>query len=574
MLSVFADPAALSMPSLLAQAAFLASPYKPFLMILPFIPWAWLVSSKIDKDARYFHLNVGLWNTINLVAGAGALAAMIFVPIFWIGWPLGMLVLAAPILVYWQHRNQEVPENQRFSLTGEGIGARLDARRQAKAVRDAVIQFTGADKKTRDVPMKEDPLFAVHMQAEDIIGPALDGRAAAVEMAVGTSNATIAELVDGVRYKRSMPAESALPVVDYLKELAGLDVKDRRRHQTGTFKMTGPQGGTELVATTAGSSSGLLLRLDFDRGKRLNKPFDNLGLLPSQREALGSLTEAHDRHGVVLVGAPSGHGLTTTMYSLIARHDAYTSNIKTLEREIFVTLDGVDHMRWDPTNTEIDYATQLGAMLRRDPDVLMLDLVKDTAAANVIAEPALQGPLLYVPQRANSVTEQIRHWVKIVGDVKKACKCLRAVMNQRLVRTLCPNCRQAYQPTADQLKKLNLPSKVNQLYRPSGKIQIKNKIENCPVCGGKGYLGQTGIFEVLLVDDDVRSLLSGGDLKAALSLGRRNKMVYLQEAGLSKVAGGETTVDEVVRVTTPARAETTRKPSSASKPSADPAPAS
>ena len=141
----------------------------------------------------------------------------------------------------------------------------------------------------------------------------------------------------------------------------------------------------------------------------------------------------------------------------------------------------------------------------------------------------------------------------MVGDVKDASRALRAVVNQRLLRTLCQNCRQSYQPTADQLRKLNIAgNKVRQLYRAGGKIQVKNKIEDCPVCGGSGYLGQTAAFEVLVIDDEARRLLMAGDLKGVLGLARRHKMIYLQEAALSKVINGEISVEEVVRVTAPA----------------------
>ncbi len=169
-------------------------------------------------------------------------------------------------------------------------------------------------------------------------------------------------------------------------------------------------------------------------------------------------------------------------------------------------------------------------------------------------DPGMYGPLLYVPLVADTIVDEIRIWVKLVGDVKQATKGLRAVTNQRLLRTLCPNCRQAYQPSPEQLKKLNLPSdRAKQLYRSSGKVQVKNKIENCPVCGGTGYLGQTAAFEVFLVDDEARKMLGAGDLKGALAHARRHKMIYLQEAALSKVLNGETTIEEVIRVTAPAK---------------------
>jgi len=138
---------------------------------------------------------------------------------------------------------------------------------------------------------------------------------------------------------------------------------------------------------------------------------------------------------------------------------------------------------------------------------------------------------------------------------------LRAVINQRLVRTVCPNCRQAFTPSAEQLQKLGLPQdKVGQLYQASGKIQVKNKIETCPVCGGTGYLGRTGVFQTMILGDDTRRMIRSGDLKAAMAEARRNKMVYHQEAALRKVVDGETTIEEIVRVMAPEARKAKAKP--------------
>ncbi|UCD75097.1 MAG: Flp pilus assembly complex ATPase component TadA [Phycisphaerales bacterium] len=549
----------------LAVQAFLVSPWKPVVMLLPFIPWAWLISSKLDKDARKFRLNPQVWNSLHLTAGVFALIAMLFIPLFWASWPVGVLILLAPILIYWRVRNGTVPEAQRFYLTGETLTARMTARRQSKAAKDAVIRFIDAEGSMHDLPLKDDPEYALHMLAEDFIGPAIEARAYRMELAVGPNGVSLSQMVDGMRFKREpVTQEDALQLIDYVKEYAGLDVGDRRRQQTGEFKIEGPAGKSKLTITTAGSSSGQILRIDVNREERLSLPFDGLGLLPSQIEELKILCELQERHGLVLLSSPPGHGLSTSMYAFIGRHDPYTSNIKTLEREIQLWIDGVDHILWDPANPDLDYATHLQSILRRDPDIVMVDLVKDADTAQAIVEPGMVGPLLYVPQRAESVTEQIRVWVKLVGNVAHATKALRAVVNQRLLRTLCANCKQGYQPTDAQLKQLNIPaSKVSQLYRAHGKIQVKNKIETCPVCRGTGYLGQAGVFEVMTVDEEARKHLAGGDLKAALGHARRNKMIYLQEAALSKVISGDTTIEEVIRVTTPSRAGGATSPAAA-----------
>ena len=553
-----------------AVTAVLVSWYKPLLLVATFVPWAWLISSKLDKDARFYYLNHQMWNGIHLAAGVAALAAGIFIPIFWLGWPAAIVILLTPLLVYWKIRNASVPEGEEFQLTGQTLSAAMAARRQQRAARAATITFLGKDGAAGVIPDKEDPMFQIHLLAEDLLGGAKAARASKLELAVSSKGGSVAQTVDGIRYKRDpIPPDAGTRLVDYIKQQAGLDVNDRRRRQVGTFKMRSGTAESVVTLTTAGSSSGQTMRLDFDRTESRIKPFDAIGLHPSQMEALRKLDESHERHGVVLMGAPPGHGLTTACYSFINRHDAYTSNIKTLELEIETQIDGVDHVAWDPDNPNIDYATNLQSILRRDPDIVLIADVKDSETARVATEPGMNGPLIYVPQHIATISDQIREWISRVGDVRQAVKALRVVTNQRLLRTLCPNCRQAFQPTAEQLRKLNLPAnKVSQLYRASGKVQVKNKIEDCPVCGGSGYLGQTAAFEVMVIDDESRKLLQAGDLKGARALARRNKMIYLQEAALTKVVNGETTIEEVIRVTAPPQAQPRPAEGGASPPQA------
>jgi type II secretory ATPase GspE/PulE/Tfp pilus assembly ATPase PilB-like protein len=562
-------------PTLLlaSVSAQLVSFWKPLIIFATFLPWAWLISSKLDKDARYFHLNRRMFNVAHLSAGVVALAVMLLIPAgpfsFFVGWPLGVLILAAPVLVYWRVRDKDIPEEQKFRLSGIALGDKLAARKQARAARGAVIRFMDAEGEEREVPVKEDPLYPIHLLAEDLIGPAMEARATHLDILLSPKGAAVGQIVDGIRYKRDpIPTETALKLIDYIKGIASLNIEDRRRRQIGTFRLYGPTGDVMVHVTTAGSSSGHEMRIEFNRANRLLRPFDSLGLLAPQAKAMHDLEETHERHGIILIAAPPGQGLSTSTYSFVGRHDAYTSNIKTLESDVLVRIDGVDHVQWDPSNPAVDYATNLQSILRRDPDVVLAGRVRDTQTAQIAADPGLQGPLIYIPIRATSIGSAIREWVKLVGTLKRAVAPLRAVTNQRLLRTLCPNCKQAYQPSADRLARLNLPASVKQLHQASGKVQIKNKIEQCPVCAGTGYLGQTGIFEVMVVTDDVRRALLGGDLKAALAAARRNKMVYLQEAALSKIVAGDTTIDEVIRVTAPPKNTSATEP----KQSASPAP--
>src|SRR5262245_5573956 len=202
---------------------FLVSFYKPLLILAVFLPWAWLVSSKLEKDARYYKMPHRRWNVIWLSSFVVALGVTLFVPIFWVGWPLGMVLLGGPLYAYLEVRNRVVPEKQRFEVAQL---FRQGGAQQKHRPTDATVHFLDAKGAQRPAPAKDDPRLLIHMAAEDLLVPALEARAARLELAVGQRGVAVAQTIDGVRYKRDpLPAESAMPVIDYLKEQAGLNVE-------------------------------------------------------------------------------------------------------------------------------------------------------------------------------------------------------------------------------------------------------------------------------------------------------------------------------------------------------------
>ncbi|MBL0922021.1 MAG: hypothetical protein IBJ10_07815 [Phycisphaerales bacterium] len=162
---------------------------------------------------------------------------------------------------------------------------------------------------------------------------------------------------------------------------------------------------------------------------------------------------------------------------------------------------------------------------------------------------------VYLGLRADSAIAAIQTYVKAVNDPAVAAKGLHGVVAQKLLRRLCPNCRAAYQPSPDMLKKMGLPAdKVSQLFRKGGQVLIKNKPETCPMCGGGGYLQQEGVFEVHALGQEERDLIAKGDyasLKAAL---KKKRLPGIQESALKKAVEGVTSVEEVIRITAPPQA--------------------
>ena len=536
-----------------AVPAFLLSFYKPVLILLAVVPFAWLASSVIEKDVRFFHFPLAAWNWAlagTLVAG---IAAALFIPIFWVGWPLQMLMYAGFAYGYWSYRDRQVPEKDRFDLFSAKFRASMEARKTAKAFAGATIVFLDRSGGKVPVPPREDPMAEVHAAAEQIVATALPARASRIELGPTPKGYVPVRLVDGIRHPQEpLAPELALRVIDYIKKVAGMDVGERRKRQSTDMRIQAAGGKVSLTVTAWGGANGQALRIDVERERQLSLPFESLGMLPAQVQALEDASKDVSQ-GVILVAVPPGMGLTTLSYALVARHDPYLLNIKTLERNIERRVEGVEQERFDATAPGADYATKLQSLVRRAPNVMMVSDVQDPGTGKVITNPNAGETLFYVCIPADSAATALSAWLRAVADPALASARLRAVVVGRQVRSLCTECRQPYQASPEQAKRLGAPAgRPLQLYRAGGKVQVKNRIEECPACAGLGFVGTMGVFEVLRLDDDARKALASGDVPATYQAARRAfRTPMMQEAAMAKVCAGQTSLEEVARVFAP-----------------------
>jgi hypothetical protein len=200
------DPSSASLAvTLAAQAdtAFLMSVVKPVLLVASIIPYAWVVSSKLEPDTRYFHFNVALWNGLFLGAGIAALAAVVLIPIFWVGWPVAILLLAGTLFGYWQYRDARVPEERKYRPFSGEFKEKMEARRAKRGIAKAQISFVGSRGEVRNVPGKDDPLLPVHLRVEELLVPALERRASRIDIAPTRSGIAASCLIDGVARRRT-----------------------------------------------------------------------------------------------------------------------------------------------------------------------------------------------------------------------------------------------------------------------------------------------------------------------------------------------------------------------------------
>ncbi|MFO0831381.1 MAG: ATPase, T2SS/T4P/T4SS family [Phycisphaerales bacterium] len=543
----------------LAEGFLLVSPWKPVLLLLPFIPWGMLISKVFDKHAARFTLPREKYNMVHLVMGLAAVLVAIAMPMkselsFWLGWGLMVLVLAADVMIFTSVHNKDerVPEAHRINLldTSKWNEAR-EAKKQEKLAGKAELVIRSPDKAVVQVPQTGTPEFDLRVQAETFYAKAGQARASQVEMVpTGKDNQYQSRmLVDGVTVNGDpMAGADAMKIMDFWRAAAKLDLADRRKKQSGEVTVERADLKRKVRVTSTGTQAGMRLMMLFDPEKAVLRELAEMGLLAQQSEDVKKIVGS--KGGVVLLAAPPDGGRTTTFYTLMRLTDAYTQNVQTVELDPQGSLEGVRQNKFDQGAEGPEYSTFVRSMIRRDPDVLGVAEMPDNNTAKEIAKADGDRCRVYLSLGATGALQAVQGYVKAVGDADLAAKNLRAVVAQRLLRKLCPNCKVPYQPSADMLKKLGLPTdKVPQLFKKGGQVMVKDKPQTCTMCDGGGYFGQEGAFEVYLLEDADRQAIKAQDWNALkLSLRKRN-LPSIQQSALRKAIDGSTSVEEVGRVT-------------------------
>ena len=549
------------------ETAITLSIFKVVVLILPIPAWGWVVSTVYDKHAMRFHLKREIWNTIHISMALGGLALALAIPaLAGIGGFVGVIIGLAVLLLFLSldlalypmlaNKDDRVPEAHRIkfdmSKIKEARAKKAETKQQGKV--ELTIQMP--DKQRLAPPMVDTPEFELRTAAEKLFIDALNLRVFRLDLQPTNAPGVYAIIhtIDGVPQRgETMPAQAAVRIIDFWKTAGQLDVTDRRRRQVADIGIEYEGQNTPVRIRTSGAKAGPVLSMVFDQRKSVRRSSKFLGLLPQQLDAVKELVSDKTGH-VVLIASPSGAGRTTTLYTVVKMHDAYTSNVQTLEFEFEDALEGVKQVLFDPTADGADYATAVRTLLRRDPDVLGIAEIDGPSAQNIV-KADLARTRVYISIRGSSAISAIKTWVKAVGETDKAAEALRGVIAQKLVRKLCENCRAPYQPSPDMLKKLGLrPDQISQpFYKKGGQVLVNKKPEICPVCKGSGYIGQEGVFEIHPIGDEERAAIQSASeqtLRAAL---RKQGLPPIQQVALKKAVEGVTSIEEVIRVTTEAK---------------------
>ncbi len=343
-------------------------------------------------------------------------------------------------------------------------------------------------------------------------------------------------LRDVVEPKRSLHAA----MVSRVKVMAELDIAEKRLPQDGriALRIAGRPVDVRVSTLPTGHGERVVLRLLDKQAGRLS--LDTLGMPPATLARLDHLIQ--QPHGIILVTGPTGSGKTTTLYAALSRLDAATRNMMTVEDPVEYDLDGIGQTQ---VNTRIDmsFARALRAILRQDPDVIMIGEIRDLETAQIAVQASLTGHLVLATLHTNSAAGAVTRLVDMGIEPYLLASTLSGVLAQRLVRKLATDSRREHQPTAAQ--KEILTAADNPAYR-----KLSRLYEPVETAANNGYRGRTGIYELLTVNEALRKLIHDGAAERELTeAAKQNGMVPLREDGLRWVAEGVTSLEEVLRVT-------------------------
>lgn len=522
--------------------------------LLPFalLSLVWLkLMTWADKDADNARLPRETVGVMNLGLWLVGLGLAVLMPSFWAAVPVFLFFLAANAVAYLMWRKKSVglgDLSKQFELWKKNLFKKKE--KHVTATENAVVLIDRGGKSFQPPP-DDSPQRPAYDTVQSVLqGPVRYG-ASRIDLRPVEGGAVVRYTVDGVAMEgKSIPKESAAAAIEFVKRLAQLDTADRRKPQNSKIKISTETAKHDVDVYTAGSTSGEMMKLNFDYKKQFDFRVDALGFLSDQhKNVMATIAEPG---GVVLLTAPDGQGQTNLAYAILKQHDAFLSNIQTLERDPPFELEGITQNKLPANAPSGDETKQIDWMISQQPDVIFLDRCDDPRTAIDLAKYCQDGHRAYVAMRANNTFDALAQWRKLIGDDTLAIDSLKLIIAERLVRTLCDACKVAYSPEPEALKKMNMsPERVTKLFQPR-KEPMRDQKGNeiiCPFCHGMAYKGRTGVFELFRIDDEVRKAVQdGGTVNQFKGLFRKQKQRYLQEAALSRVEKGDTSVEEVLRV--------------------------
>ncbi len=374
-----------------------------------------------------------------------------------------------------------------------------------------------------------------------LIYSAVQDGASDIHIEPGDHHLRVRYRVDGKLFEKLSPPHQMHPaIVSRIKIMSNLDISERRVPQDGDVHVRMEGRPVDLRVSTMPGRYGEKVAIRIIDNRTGNVSLDRLGFCGTMLDRWKTVIT--QPNGVVLVTGPTGSGKSTTLYSVLNLINTNELNISTVEDPIESHVPGINQFQVND-KAGFSFATALRSLLRQDPDIMMVGEIRDAETASIVTQAALTGHLVFSTLHTNDAPSAVTRLVNIGIEPYLVAATLRGVLAQRLVRKICPHCKESYEPDPvirKAVEEATGGTPIDALYRGPG----------CSRCRGTGFAGRIGIFELLIPDEEILTAIGGGanlhDLRDILT---RRQFVRLRTDGMEKVRGGLTTAGEVFYVT-------------------------
>ncbi|QDV48214.1 Type II secretion system protein E [Gimesia fumaroli] len=529
--------------------------WKFLLVVLLFLLWA-KTSYWVDEDSRGLKIDTEFWSSIVLVAGGLGFLLVFCMPSFLLGFFILLAAYGGPLGMYIRERNAKVPASSRV-MTPDHIqnltlrylarmGIRVGGTKKQQAAIGPDIRFIGKSSTGRG----DDPSSSRRVEnsrgflaAKELVYDAVMRRATDVHLEPKEDEVGVRLRIDGVMYPtEGFDRSIGEAVLNIFKVLGAMDITEKRRPQDGSFRAIMPDREIDFRLASQGTRHGEKMSLRILDQTNSIASLSELGIRKQLVDKLSGIVK--QPHGLFLCCGPTGAGKSTTLFAALHEIDPYQRNIITIEDPVEYRIDNVSQIEINQKAGQT-FAESLRSILRQDPDVVMIGEIRDAETARIACQAANTGHMVFSTVHANDTFTALYRLIDLEVEPFMLASSLSALLAQRLARRLCPECKEAYQPNPEFLKKANLPpDKVKCFYR-----QPKNPEIVCPSCTGLGYKGRISVVELLDFNERMRDMIRDtAGMSQLKAQARKNGMLYMKEEGLRLVVKGITSIDELLRV--------------------------
>ena len=428
-----------------------------------------------------------------------------------------------------------------YIASAKEIRAAIDRCYGAMETMDAANRFTreramlrGEADEIEEADVSDAPIVQL---VRSLIEQAIRQRASDIHIEALEEKVRVRYRIDGALYEKMVYDNSLLPAIaTRIKIMGGMDISEKRKPQDGRMTVTVDRQEYDIRISSIPTVHGEKIVMRLSSKLSLTREKKQLGL--SEEELAHFDHMMSNPYGIIFVTGPTGSGKSTTLYTALSELNKEAVNIVTVEDPVEADIDGINQIQVNP-KVELTFASALRSILRQDPDIIMIGEIRDRETASIAVQASITGHLVVSTMHTNNAVGTVNRIADMGIERYLVADSMIGVIAQRLVRKLCPHCRKKRFATVEEKRLLRVsPDAETEIYEPGG----------CNFCNHTGYFGRVGVFEIMEVNEEIRTLISeNAGTEELIAAARRNGMRTLRENGIRYVLDGTTSVDEMLK---------------------------